>query len=80
LTRSQQVQAVLGLLRQPGVIGALAHFEAACDIYLRHPKLSFEDCYLVVSAARSSAVPLWTFDKKLAGQTDARLLTKHALA
>lgn len=79
LTRAQQAEAVLGLLRQPQVVGDLEHFEFAFDAFLHHPKLSFEDCYLVTETHRSSRGPLWTFDKKLAGQTEARLLTPDAL-
>lgn len=42
---------------------ALANYEA-------HPSLSFEDCALVAYAELDNAIPLYTFDKKLAGQLD----------
>ena len=79
LTRPQQSEALLGLLRQPGIVGSVELFEEAFATYLQHPKLSFEDCYLVSMAGRTGNVPLWTFDKKLANQTEARLLTAVAV-
>lgn len=75
LSRRQQAEAILGLLRQPGIAGSVEHFETAFALYLAHPKLSFEDCYLAVAAEQSGNRPLWTFDKKLATQTDAELLS-----
>lgn len=79
LTREQQSEAVLGLLHQPAIGGNKALFELAFDDYVKHPKLSFEDCYLVAAAHISGNAPLWTFDKKLASQTDARSLTADNL-
>jgi len=43
-------------------------FEEASSLYYKHPKLSFNDCYLAVMSEHRSAEPLWTFDKKLATQ------------
>lgn len=43
-------------------------FEAVYPLYLKHPKLSFNDIYLSVKSELRSAEPLWTFDKKLATQ------------
>jgi predicted nucleic acid-binding protein len=74
LTREQQREAIVGMLGQPKISGSLELFETAFELYLAHPKLSFEDCYLVSVAGRTGAVPLWTFDKKLAHQTGARLV------
>lgn len=79
LSRPQQAEAILGLLRQPDIAGSVEHFESAFALFLAHPKLSFEDCYLLVEAERSGDRPLWTFDKKLATQTDAELLTVVAV-
>jgi predicted nucleic acid-binding protein len=42
----------------------------ALEPYVKHPKLSFEDCYLAEAAAAAHALPLWTFDKKLAKQSE----------
>jgi len=79
LTRAQQAEAILGLVRQPNLTASIEHFEDAFALYLLHPKLSFEDCYLVVGAQRSRNEPLWTFDKKLSAQTDAQRLTADAI-
>ena len=35
------------------------------QIYVKHPKLSIEDCCLAIYAKLNNAKPLWTFDKKL---------------
>ena len=74
LTREQQREAVVGVLGQPQISGSLELFEAAFELYLAHPKLSFEDCYLVSVADSTGMEPLWTFDRKLANQTSARLV------
>jgi predicted nucleic-acid-binding protein len=37
--------------------------------YVKHPKLSFADCHLAAEVGQNEAVPLWTFDKKLARQS-----------
>lgn len=42
----------------------------ALSVFIEHPKLSFEDCYLVSVAVEQKALPLWTFDKKLASQNE----------
>lgn len=74
LTRDQQQEAIVGLLQQPQIIGSIDVFSAALELYCAHPKLSFEDCYLVSTAQTNGDEPLWTFDRKLATQTRARLL------
>ena len=38
--------------------------------YVKHPKLSFNDCYLAFKAEENNAVPLWTLDQKLGKQAD----------
>jgi predicted nucleic-acid-binding protein len=45
-------------------------FNRVLPLYLRAPKLSFVDCCLDQYAALNEAVPLWTFDRKLARQSD----------
>lgn len=78
LTRTQQAEAILGLIRRTEVAASMEPFERAFALFLAHPKLSFEDCFLVVAADKSGNPPLWTFDKKLSAQTDAQLLTARA--
>ena len=51
-------------------------FEVAMPLYVSHPRLSFIDCCLVVQAELNEAVPLMTFDKKLATQTPRAKLLK----
>lgn len=41
---------------------------AVFPFYLKHPKLSFNDCCLAALAELNNAEPLFTFDKKLASQ------------
>jgi len=43
----------------------------AIDFWQSHPKLSFEDCLIAETARARAAVPLWTFDHKLATQHPA---------
>jgi len=80
LTRAEQSEAVMGLLSLPMIEGRSELFEMAFSDYLGHPKLSFEDCYLVALAHMEGRAPLWTFDRKLAQQTEARLLTPDQIA
>ena len=50
-------------------------FQNVVQLYLASPALSITDCYLTSAASAHGAVPLWTFDKKLARQCpDAREL------
>ncbi len=43
-------------------------FSKALPLYLAHPKLSIVDCCLAIYAELQEALPLRTFDKKLATQ------------
>lgn len=52
-------------------------FTVTLELYSKRPKLSFYDCYLSAYAEVTSALPLWTLDKKLARQSPcAELLVK----
>ncbi|TFB73208.1 type II toxin-antitoxin system VapC family toxin [Cryobacterium glaciale] len=75
LTREQQREAIQGLIYLPQIIAKASLFDRALTLYVQNAKLSFEDCYLVTSADMTSNQPLYTFDRKLASQRDARLLT-----
>lgn len=74
--RESIVAALTKIVARPNVkASALMDIELFWD-YLRHPKLSFTDCYLALEAAQNQAEPLWTFDQALAKQSEtARLLT-----
>jgi predicted nucleic-acid-binding protein len=50
---------------------------AAVATYLSRPKLSFTDCLLAAEAQTAGAVPLWTFDRKLANQHPAAQLIEE---
>jgi predicted nucleic-acid-binding protein len=49
-------------------------FAKALPLFVRHPGLSFEDCCLAAYAELDDAMPLWTFDKKLANQASSAKL------
>ncbi len=51
-------------------------FKSTMALYLKHPKLSFYDCYLSADAEIKSATPLWTLDKKLAHQSSSAKLVE----
>lgn len=44
-------------------------FDEALTLFVKQPALSIEDCYLTSLAKNHKALPLWTFDKKLAAQS-----------
>jgi predicted nucleic-acid-binding protein len=74
--REQIVEMVSYVVSLPQIQCNKAVFHEACELYIGHPKLSFEDCYLAAYAGRKEAVPLWTFDRKLALQADTAKLVK----
>lgn len=50
-------------------------FAIAVPQFVSHPKLSLVDCCLAAFAELQNALPLWTFDRKLASQhSSAKLL------
>lgn len=55
-------------------------FQKVLPVYEACPKLSIEDCYLAAQAEVAGAVPLWTFDQKLAHQHGAARLVEKAEA
>ncbi len=67
-TRDQAAEAINGLLSLAEVSCNNALFEKALPLFTNHPSLSFEDCCLSIYAELDSAIPLRTFDKKLANQ------------
>lgn len=70
LSKSREEIVILlnGLLKPLNVNANLGLFERVFPMYLEHPKLSFNDCCLVVYANLNEAEPLWTFDRALAKQ------------
>jgi len=65
------VEAVLNLRT---VAGDYTAIRAALNVWATHPKLSLPDCYVAEKALAAGAVPLWTFDRKLASQHPAARL------
>ena len=51
-----------------------ALFDRVFDLFVSHPKLSFNDCYLVCKAEEEEQLPFYTLDQKLAKQADAAKL------
>jgi predicted nucleic-acid-binding protein len=76
--RSVIAEAVAGLMALTQIQCNRALFEKALPIFVNHKSLSFEDCCLAVYAELHDAMPLWTFDRKLARQAPSvRLVTAH---
>ncbi|MDP3208962.1 MAG: PIN domain-containing protein [Rhodoglobus sp.] len=74
LSRDEQCTVLGGFLAQPNIVCNLALLIDALELYSAHSNLSFEDCYLVSAAEHAGAVPLFTFDRKLARHTSAQLV------
>jgi predicted nucleic-acid-binding protein len=68
-TRPQIVRTLSMLNKLPNISYNDAMFALALKKYLHFPALSFDDCCLVAYAGLNEAVPLWTFDRKLAKQS-----------
>jgi predicted nucleic-acid-binding protein len=68
LSRAEIAELLDIILGIPQLILDRPLFRATVQLYLAHPALSIMDCCLVSAAAAHDAIPLWTFDKKLAHQ------------
>ena len=51
-------------------------FDKVFPMYLKHPKLSFNDCCLAGYAALNNSEPLWTFDRALSQCSDVAMMLK----
>ena len=76
LSRYDAVRSVKNFLE---IVNVCCHnrglISDALDMFVEHPKLSFNDCYLSVKAMYAREEPLWTFDAALAKQSGtAKLL------
>lgn len=73
--RNEVAEAIEGMMSLIQIDCNRVLFTRALPLFTDRPKLSFEDCCLVAYAELSNARPLWTFDRKLAGQaSSARLV------
>lgn len=67
----QQIQDTLGnLVPYLSIQASEALMRRTFTVYTAHPQLSFTDCCLAAYAEADNAKPLWTFDQKLAKQSD----------
>ncbi|HEU0190394.1 MAG TPA: PIN domain-containing protein [Mycobacterium sp.] len=74
-SRDAVVRVLTGLMAQPNITCNRELLAPTLRLFVAHPKLSFEDCYLATYAELLNSQPLWTFDKKLAVQaSSARLV------
>lgn len=65
------IQNTLGnLVAHPSIQTTAALMQRVFRMYSVHPQLSFTDCCLAAHAEIDNAKPLWTFDHKLATQSD----------
>ncbi len=68
LERDDAIVLVTGFINLPVINCNRVLFERAFEVFATHPALSFEDCCLAMYAELNDALPLYTFDKKLAKQ------------
>lgn len=66
--RDEVANYIQSFCRMRNILANKEVFDQTTAFYKKHPKLSFNDCYLAVMAEHRSAEPLFTFDKKLAKQ------------
>ena len=76
--RDTIVTAIQTVMQAPRLDYYEELFSKVFAMYLAHPKLSFNDCYLVYKAEEKGRVPLFTFDAKLAKQHKAAKLVPAA--
>lgn len=70
MKRAAIMEAVTALIELPGIYTGAELITEALHIYVRRSAVSIADCYIYAAAGNRSAMPLWTFDKKFAGQLD----------
>jgi len=72
--RSAICEAINGLATLPQITCNHTLIEKALPLFIKHITLSFEDCCLAIYAELNKALPLWTFDQKLARQVPSAQL------
>ncbi|MCL2831939.1 MAG: PIN domain-containing protein [Treponema sp.] len=68
VNRESIEKAIMTVIEKENFLLNKELFIEILPIYVNHPKLSFVDCYLEVLAKKTNALPLLTFDQKLANQ------------
>lgn len=75
-TRTEIVNYLWNLLKPLNINANFNLFNHVFPMYVKNPKLSFNDCCLSTYAALNQAEPLWTFDQALAKSSPtAKLLS-----
>lgn len=74
MTRSDIALALNGFIALPVIHCNNALFEKVLLEFAAHPALSMEDCCLAAYAELNNALPLYTFDRKLANQAKSATL------
>jgi predicted nucleic-acid-binding protein len=70
----EQINDTLGsVLLHPSVQTNITLMKKVFEVYIAHPQLSFTDCCLAIHAEVDGAKPLWTFDRKLAKQSEGNV-------
>ena len=69
-TRDQVADTITGLISIWNLAINRVIISDSINFYLGHKSLSFEDCYMAEAARFHNAEPLFTFDRKLATQSD----------
>jgi len=68
MSRADVSQAITSLLDLDAIAANRSTMIQTCTEFRAHARLTFVDCYLVAQARGASAIPLYTFDRKLAKQ------------
>ena len=66
--RQNFIADLVDFLKFPSILYNSDIIDPSLHLYLSHPKLSFNDCYLAVKSEQTDSTPLLTFDKKLSTQ------------
>lgn len=67
--RQQISDSIQFFMKHPQILMDNELFTQSLILYKNSPALSGEDCCMAVQAKLSGAIPLWTFDKKIANQS-----------
>lgn len=73
-TREEIASSLRALMLHAKINCNRVMIDGALELFVDHPALSFEDCCLAVYAELNDALPLYTFDKKLAHQASQATL------
>lgn len=68
-SRPAITEAITGLMSLAKINCNRIMFQKALQLFIKNKSLSFEDCCLATYAELNNAKPLWTFDRKLANQS-----------